>query len=114
RAQHFDAAIGALDPVAACLGISAALDSARRHTPAVGEDVGAHGFDEGYGANDTVAAPVRARAARAAANGELVEAHGKPRFEDLRVGQAAVGHVRLNRAGAIEIRPRAGADRKST
>ena len=43
--------------------------------------------------------------ARASANRELVEPHRQPRFQNLRVGEAAVGHVRLHRAGAVMVRP---------
>ena len=47
--------------------------------------------------------------ARAAADCKLVEPDRKARLKDLRIGQPAVGHMRLNRAGPIVVRPRAGA-----
>ena len=84
---------------------AAAGDAARRHTPAVGENVGAHRLEEGHRADHAVAAAVRALPARAAADRELVEPHRQPRLEDFRIGQAAVGHVRLHRARPVMIGP---------
>src|SRR4029079_9010387 len=55
RAQHFDTAVAALDPVAARRGGRAAIDSARRHPTAIGEDVRTHRFEEGNRTNNAVA-----------------------------------------------------------
>ena len=47
----------------------------------------------------------------AAPDRELVEPDRKPRLQDLGIGQAAVGHVRLHRAGAVMVGARAGSAR---
>ena len=56
-------------------------------------------------AHHAVAALVRPCSARAAADRELLQPHRKPRFQDLGIGQPAVGHVRLHRARPVMVRP---------
>ena len=59
--------------------------------------------------HDAIAAAVPSGATRAAADRELPHQHRELALEDLRIGQARVGHVSLHGVAAVEVRPRAGA-----
>ncbi len=101
--QFLDRAVDPLDPVAAGQGIAPARQPLRRHAPPVREHVRAHRLKEAQVADHAVAALVRAIPAGTAPDREPLEPNRKPRLENLRVGQPAVGHVRLHGARPVMV-----------
>ena len=71
-----------------------------------------HGVQKPQPAHDARPAGVPASAARATANRELFDAHRKPPFQHLGIGQARVGHVAVDgvATGMVGAGPRAAAD----
>ena len=66
-------------------------------------------FCEDHLADDAVAAGGLALAAGVFADGESLQADGKAPFQNLRVGDSRVGHVRVHGVRAVEARPGSGA-----
>src|SRR6185369_1071705 len=68
-----------------------------------GEDGGGHAFQEADPADNAVPALVPALAAGAAPDLEFLQKDGKAPFQHLGIGEAGIGHMGLNRIGAVEI-----------
>ena len=62
-------------------------------------------------AHHAVSARVLPAPTRAPPQREALEAHWIPMFQDLGVGDAGVGHMRVHGARAVEVAPRAAATR---
>ena len=56
----------------------------------------------------TIAAAPAAAATAAPADGEPLESHWQALLQDLRIGEARIGHVRLHRRGTVEAIPGKG------
>src|SRR6185312_851758 len=111
--QPLHAAILAADPVLADLARLAAVEAERPHPAMAGQNRAFHSFEEADGPADAVPGMPSAFAARIFADVKILE-HGRiAEFQHFRIGEAGVGHVRVNRIGAVEAGPgrRAGADR---
>ena len=86
-----------------------AFQTERPDAPVAGQQGRLHPFEEAHGAADTVAGSPFALAAGISADVEVFEQHRIAEFQNLRVGQPRIGHVRMHRVGAVE----AGAGRRA-
>ena len=68
-----------------------------------------HPLQKAHAADGAVPAPVASPPAGTAVDDMRLEQHRITPFEHLGVGQAGVGHVGVDRRGAVEVRPRAAA-----
>ena len=97
---------GAFDPVASRgRGSCTAIQAKRRDSPVVSQHDRRHGLEESQAPLDAIAAAMRARAARAAANPKRFEPHREAPLEHFRVREPRVGHVGLHGVGAVEFGP---------
>lgn len=106
RPPHPHAADPIVDPAAR--GPAAAEPVGVVHA-AFAQDADLHGDAELDVADHAVPAAVLARAAAAGAQAELAQKDRVPPFEDLSVGDARVGHVRVHARGAVPGGAGAGA-----
>ena len=77
----------------------------RAHAAVARKDGAVHALEEADDAARAVAARPFALAARAAADGELLDQHRIAQLQDLRIGEARVGHVHVHGGGAVEAGP---------
>src|SRR6266849_9627532 len=105
--------VGPLDPVAADRAGRATRHPVGRHAAVTGENGSGHRLAEANAADNSIAAAMPADAAGATTDGETVDEDGKAPFQHLGIGEARVGHVRVDGVSAVEIRTgaRAAADR---
>ena len=111
--ELLDRAVLAPHRVLARLTGLAARHAERRHDAVAGQQRAVHFLQEADGAADAVARVPLALAARALADVEVLQHHRIAEFENLRIGETRVGHVRVHGVGAVEAGAggRAGADR---
>src|SRR5262249_42690209 len=111
--QPFHAAVLPAHGILADLTRLAAGQAERAHAAASRENRAFHFFEEADGAADAVAGFPFAAPARTLADVKILEQHRIAELEHLRIGEARVGHVRVDGIGAVEAGSgrRAGADR---
>ena len=73
-----------------------------RHDPAVAEHRCGHRLEKSDGANAAVATTPAPCSTRMTTDRVALQAHRKPQLEDFGIGQARIGHMRLNHCRAIE------------
>ena len=96
------AAVGPADARRAEGARLAAFEAVRRHRAVRGEDGAVHLLEEADRALGAAAGRPLALAAGAFADVEILEEHREAELEDLRIGQARVGHVGVDAVGAVE------------
>src|SRR5262249_29549336 len=111
--QPFHAAVLPAHGILADLTRLDAGQAERAHGVAPRENRAFHFFEEADGAADAVAGFPFAAPARTLADVKILEQHRIAELEHLRIGEARVGHVRVDGIGAVEAGSgrRAGADR---
>src|SRR6202161_1715655 len=92
--------VRALHPILACRTVLAAHQAEGSVTPTVAQDGGRHGFQEANAAHAAVAAAPTSGASGSRTNDIRLETHRESKLQDLGVGQARIGHVDLDHAGA--------------
>src|SRR6185312_997025 len=108
-AQMLDLTGEAMDPPLALRAIEPAGQTKWGDAAVIGEQGPGEGREKLQPPDGTVTAAMRAGTPRAFTHRELAQPHRKFSLENLRVGQARIGHVGLDRVAAVEVRPRAGA-----
>src|SRR5262245_31640163 len=111
--QALHTSILAPHPVFADLPGLAAREPKWSYPAMTGQNGAFHLFEKTYGATDAVARMPLAAAARSGANVKVLKHHGIAELENLRVGQARIRHMRMDRVRAVKsgARGRTGADR---
>src|ERR1051326_6495167 len=107
--EALHAAIAAPNPVLADLSWLAAGEPERPHPAMARQDGAIHFFQEPDGAAHAVARVPLPAPARSRPHVEILEQHRIAELQHLGIGQARVGHVGVDRVGAVEARPRRGA-----
>src|SRR5215471_16438367 len=74
------------------------------YAPVAGQDRVFHLLEKADGAADAAACMPLAAPARTDADMKVFEHHRIAKLQDLRIGQARIGHVRVHGVGAVEAR----------
>src|SRR5580658_217047 len=107
RPEAFHSPVRALHPILARRTALAAHQAEGPVAPAVAQNGGRHGLQEANPAQASIAAAPASGASGPRTNDVGLETHGESKLQDLRVGQARIGHVDLDHAGARKFGTRA-------